>query len=232
MLSFLRTIHLNNILKTLCLYISQIILLAVDCFNPSTDLYSASKSSFSQKMLRILISILIAIGQVTSFVLPRDDSSGPPNPGSPTVSDPGLQDIPDTAKAPNTFNNGQPQLNDGGPWSSDKAPDLYQPRDIDIPFGWLLHGNISMFPAGQCNDPTLNTDNWTPNVYDFANQSACGIPDNAIFRAKAAIHPYWLKYAGLDRKSMLLPNGRNLQRIETCCGYRVLYARCLYFTMA
>lgn len=31
--------------------------------------------------------------------------------------------------------------------------------------------------------------------------SACGIPDNALDQNKAAIHPYWLKYAGLDRKS-------------------------------
>lgn len=30
--------------------------------------------------------------------------------------------------------------------------------------------------------------------------SACGIPDNAYFQTKAAIHPYFLKYAGLDRK--------------------------------
>ena len=35
---------------------------------------------------------------------------------------------------------------------------------------------------------------------DSANQSACGIPDNVYRDSKVAIHPYWLKYAGLDRK--------------------------------
>ena len=32
------------------------------------------------------------------------------------------------------------------------------------------------------------------------SHSACGIPDNALDQNKAAIHPYWLKYAGLDRQ--------------------------------
>ena len=64
----------------------------------------------------------------------------------------------------------------------------------------MFHGNISMFPQGQLNDPNFNTDQWTPNIYDFANQSACGIPDNAYLQGKAAIHPYFLKYAGLDRE--------------------------------
>ncbi len=57
----------------------------------------------------------------------------------------------------------------------------------------MFHGNISMFPQGQLNDPNSNKDEWTPNVYDFANQSACGIPDNAYLQGKAAIHPYSLK---------------------------------------
>lgn len=64
----------------------------------------------------------------------------------------------------------------------------------------MFHGNISILPQGQLNDPKSYTDQWTPNVYDFANQSACGIPDNAYLQRKAAIHPYFLKYAGLDRK--------------------------------
>lgn len=34
--------------------------------------------------------------------------------------------------------------------------------------------------------------------------SACGIPDNSCDQGKAAIHPYWLKYAGLDRKYLLI----------------------------
>ena len=133
-----------------------------------------------------------------SVVIPRDD--GPPDPGFATVSDPGLQSVPDTAKAPNTFSNGQAQVTSEYPYSTDPIPSLYQPRDIDIPFGRMFHGNISMFPQGQLNDPTSKTDQWTPNVYDFANQSACGISDNAYWQGKAAIHPYFLKYAGLDRE--------------------------------
>jgi len=150
-------------------------------------------------MLTSFLALLGVTTQVASLVVPRDDS-GPPNPGSPTVTGQGLQDVPDGGKAPNTFNNGQPQMNGGFPYSSDPIPDIYQPRDIDIPFGWMFHGNISLFPAGQLNDPSMNTDNWTPNQYDNPDQSACGIPDNAYFQAKAAIHPYFLKYAGLDRE--------------------------------
>ena len=36
--------------------------------------------------------------------------------------------------------------------------------------------------------------------------SACGIPDNAYFQEKAAIHPFFLKYAGLDSKSFDSPS--------------------------
>lgn len=35
------------------------------------------------------------------------------------------------------------------------------------------------------------------------HSSACGIPDDAYHQTKAAIHPYFLKYAGLDRKLKL-----------------------------
>ena len=150
-------------------------------------------------MLLSVYALLAVAAQVFGVVLPRDDS-GPPDPGDPTVSDPGLQAVPDTGKPDNTFNNGQPQRIAGPPHSSDVGPDLYQPRDIDLPFGWMFHGNMSMYPAGQLDNPTMNTAGWTPNQYDFANQSAYGIPDNVYFQGKAAIHPYFLKYAGLDRE--------------------------------
>lgn len=139
---------------------------------------------------------IVSLG--ASIVIPRDD--GPPDPGNSTVSDPGVQIVPDTAKAPNTFSNGQAQVTSEYPYSTEPIPNLYQPRNIDIPFGRMFHGNITMFPQGQLNDPKSNTDQWTPNVYDFANQSACGMPDNAYWQGKAAIHPYYLKYAGLDRR--------------------------------
>ena len=35
---------------------------------------------------------------------------------------------------------------------------------------------------------------------DDPKQSACGIPHNAYSISHVAIHPYWLKYANLDRK--------------------------------
>ncbi|KAL8709770.1 MAG: hypothetical protein Q9220_005556 [cf. Caloplaca sp. 1 TL-2023] len=154
-------------------------------------------------MQYILLSFLALFATITAGALhPRGDGSGPPDPGMHTVADPGLQDVPDEPKAPNTFNNGQPQDNDGMPWGSGSIPDLYQPRDIDIPFGRMFHGKMSFFDYGQFNDPKDNTATWSPNDFQNANQSACGIPDDAYFQTKAAIHPYFLKYAGLDRYCM------------------------------
>lgn len=159
-------------------------------------------------MLLSIFLALYAATQAASLIIPRDGGptgSGPPDPGDTTQStDPGLQTVPDTGKPDNTFNNGVAQLNTGPPWSSSLAPPLYQPREIDIPFGWMFHGNISMFPSSQLNSGGyMNTDSWDQNVVDSANQSACGIPDRAYFQKQAAIHPYFLKYAGLDRRSNL-----------------------------
>ena len=94
-----------------------------------------------------------------------------------------------------------------------------------------------MFPQGQLNDPKSYTDQWTPNVYDFANQSACGIPDNAYLQGKAAIHPYFLKYAGLDRKHTVLGLCPILilfacMLTSTFDPYRVLYAGRMHFSLA
>lgn len=99
---------------------------------------------------------------------------GPPNPGMTTVSDPGLQDVPDEGQAPNTFNNGAPQDNGGMEWDSGSIDDLYQPREIDIPFGRMYHGKMSFFDYGEYNDPKDNTATWSPNVYDSANQRYVG----------------------------------------------------------
>ncbi len=59
-----------------------------------------------------------------------------------------------------------------------------------------------MFPRGQLNEPTTTTDDWGASVLDSANQSTCGVPDSTYFQKLAAIHPYFLKYAGLDRESI------------------------------
>ncbi|KAK4690929.1 hypothetical protein P7C71_g5966, partial [Lecanoromycetidae sp. Uapishka_2] len=68
---------------------------------------------------------------------------------------------------------------------------------------------MKFFSAGQLNTPTGMKDEWintpanpTQNGIDSANQSACGIPDNAYSITKVAIHPYFLKYADLSRYCM------------------------------
>jgi len=83
---------------------------------------------------------------------------------------------------------------------SETVRDTYGVRHQDIPFLRLFHGNLKFFAPGQLNTPTGRGDVWGPEN-DNANQSACGIPDNAFYVSKVAIHPYFLKYAGLDRAS-------------------------------
>lgn len=162
----------------------------------------------------------------SGLLVPRDDGPSPPDPGSATIPDPGLIPVPDTGKADNTFSNGAAENVTSWPYSSDPIPAVYQPRDIDLPFGRWFHGKMTMFTEGQLNQPDRSTDEWTPNQFDSANQryvsswvilicfwilhrttltifSACGIPDNAYLQNKVAIHPYFLKFAGLDRKSSL-----------------------------
>lgn len=153
-------------------------------------------------LLPFICTILYVASHVAGIVLPRQN--GAPDPGDATnPTDPGVQTVPLTGKAPNTFSNGQAEQTGGFPYDSGPIPDLYQPREIDIPFGRMFHGDLMMFPQGQLNNPNFNTDEWTPNQYDFANQSACGIPDNSYLQMKVAIHPYFLKYAGLDRESSI-----------------------------
>ena len=77
--------------------------------------------------------------------------------------------------------------------------DMDQPRTIDIPFGRLLHGKTMYFKPGEMN--MLNgIEDTGVGINDYANQSACCIPDNAYSNSKVAIHPYWLKIAGLNHK--------------------------------
>ncbi|KAL9009581.1 MAG: hypothetical protein Q9173_005401 [Seirophora scorigena] len=71
------------------------------------------------------------------------------------LTDQGLRDVPNEPKAPNTFSNGHAQDNDGFDWGVGTIPDLYQPRDMDIPFGRMYHGYcmqdvcISFWPEGE-----------------------------------------------------------------------------------
>ncbi|MCJ1251247.1 hypothetical protein MMC30_008478 [Trapelia coarctata] len=107
------------------------------------------------------------------------------------------QKIPDRYKIEH---NGSPALLAEPPqrWVDKEARDTYGTREHDIPFLRLFHGNMKFFAPGQLNTPTGRSDIWG-HENDNANQSACGIPDNAFFISKVAIHPYFLKYAGLDR---------------------------------
>ena len=61
--------------------------------------------------------------------------------------DPGLQDIPTTAKADNTFSNGAALI--GSPNVTDEMPPaVYGNRTIDLPFGRLYVRNIALqFPS-------------------------------------------------------------------------------------
>lgn len=149
------------------------------------------------KMLFVLVSILSVASLGHSSIIRRQD--------------PGMQQIPTTAKADNTFNNGAPQLNAEPDQVTDTPPAVYGARSVDLPFGRLYHGNMMFFSAGELNTPTGIKDEWintpanpTQNGIDSANQSACGIPDNAFSGSKVAIHPYFLKYADLSRKSSRL----------------------------
>ena len=117
--------------------------------------------------------------------------------------DPGFQEIPSSAQADNTFNNGAPLLAAEPPMETTQPmPAVYGSRSIDLPFGRLYHGKMKFFSKGQLNTPDGITDKWIdqPNVVDSAKQSACGIPDNAFSISKVAIHPYFLKFAPLDRE--------------------------------
>lgn len=116
--------------------------------------------------------------------------------------DPGFQEIPTSAQADNTFSNGAPLLAQEPPDQTGlPVPDVYGVRNVDLPFGRLYHGKMKFFSKGQLNTRDKITDDWIdkPGVTDSANQSACGIPDNAFSISKVAIHPYFLKYADLSR---------------------------------
>ena len=105
--------------------------------------------------------------------------------------------IPSTPKAPGTFSTGATSAIGEPPQDDSPVPDIYGPREVDIPFGRMYQGNLNFYKT--VNDPTSNTGSFGSH-YDNANQSACGIPANAFAHSQVAIHPYFLKYAGLDRK--------------------------------
>ncbi|KAL8647461.1 MAG: hypothetical protein Q9226_006421 [Calogaya cf. arnoldii] len=74
-----------------------------------------------------------------------------------------------------------------------------------IPFSRANRGSLLFYGKGEGNTPDGVTDQWTDQGgVDDPKQSACGIPHNAYAISHVAIHPYWLKYAPLDRKPPFL----------------------------
>lgn len=104
-----------------------------------------------------------------------------------------------------------------------------------IPFSRANRGKLLFYGKGEGNTPDGVTDQW---VYasssplceslilkhqdhrdrggvDDPKQSACGIPHNAYSISHVAIHPYWLKYAPLDRKNLTFPSNISYRRKST-----------------
>ncbi|KAL8662238.1 MAG: hypothetical protein Q9168_008293, partial [Polycauliona sp. 1 TL-2023] len=102
-----------------------------------------------------------------------------------------------------SFNNGAPRRNglETNPTGSLYANGPYgisgQPG---IPFSRGNRGSLLFYGKGEGNTPDGVTDQWIDQGgVDDPKQSACGIPHNAYSVSHVAIHPYWLKYAPLDR---------------------------------
>lgn len=126
------------------------------------------------------------------------------------------------------FNNGKPRRNG---FEANPTGSLYcnGPYGINtkagIPFSRANRGQLLFYGKGEGNTPDGVTDQWVyasscplrqtlvlihqdhsdQGGVDDPKQSACGIPHNAYSISHVAIHPYWLKYAPLDRKIPTLP---------------------------
>ncbi|KAI4225771.1 MAG: hypothetical protein L6R36_003657 [Xanthoria steineri] len=142
------------------------------------------------KMVTSKLAVLLGIASLAaSRVLKRDD--------------PPFQHVPTSAQPDNSFHVDASMAQIGMPKDSTVQPDaVYGSRSIDLPFGRLQHGTMKFFEAGELNTPTGRSDVWAPGKHDSAKQSACGIPDSAYQISKVAIHPYWLKFAPLERYCM------------------------------
>lgn len=181
-------------------------------------------------MLFSIVASLSVASIASGSVLRRAPLNLPKSASNPP--DPGMQSIPASAKADNTFSNGAKQLVGLPEDSGETPPAVYGARGTDLPFSRLFHGNMKFFSKGQYNTPDGIRDKWAPEGQDSATQSACGIPDNAWSGAKVAIHPYFLKYADLSRKPPMLMQtemtNRNEEPGDLRTLSRLLHARCLY----
>ena len=90
-------------------------------------------------MLLDLTSLVLAASMASGATIPLQD----PNVlyARQDSGDPGLQDIPSTGKADNTFSNGAPDSTNF-PSSDATPPAVYGNRTIDLPFGRLYVRNL------------------------------------------------------------------------------------------
>jgi hypothetical protein len=114
----------------------------------------------------------------------------------------GMQTIPQATKTPSKFSNGHDPLLSEPPDTRCQVPDVYVARKICIPIGRYMHGNLNFFPT--MDDPSKDTSVWGSD-HGNGEQTACAISANAYFISNVAMHPYWLKYAALDRKLSFYP---------------------------
>ena len=157
-----------------------------------------------------IISLYLSTSLTIASVFPRQgDNNAVPvsanaGPGWPPVS---VQPFGNTGEGWHPGDGGHTE----GPAGQDS---VYQARPIDMPFLRNFKGNAIFYnhtnvPAGTAtgqappgSDPMLITQtsrySWGAQ-YDDAKQSACGIPSNAYWLSGVAIHPYFLKYAKLER---------------------------------
>ena len=126
-----------------------------------------------------------------------------------------------TLRARSSFNNGTPLrtgqvLNDTGSVYCKGSYGVNPAGGLPLSRG--NQGKLLFYGEGEGNTATGVSDQWMyapcpsrpdganlavrsdQGGVDNANQSACGIPHNAYYISHVAIHPYWLKYAPLDRK--------------------------------
>ena len=89
-------------------------------------------------MLLDLASFLLAASLASSASIPRQDSNILNT--RQDSGDPGLQDIPTTAKPDNTFSNGAAMIA-GSTTTDETPPEVYGNRTIDLPFGRLYVRN-------------------------------------------------------------------------------------------
>lgn len=85
--------------------------------------------------------LLVAASLASGASIPRQDTDILN--ARQDTGDPGLQDIPTTAKPDNTFSNGAAMIA-GSNTTDETPPDVYGNRTIDLPFGRLYVRNLRL----------------------------------------------------------------------------------------